>query len=334
MMATSSFQPEALAQDLDDVAQVRRLTTGGNVLREMDFRDCFVELVGYSIDILGRPGLDTDTETYFLVFELGEASLSEILRETREKGESLDVRQLRTLHWSLITICCGLHSVGFVHLDIKPVNIVRFQPTKGPPRWKLIDLDGVMRTGCEVPLSDMITTAIYMPPEVASALMRHQRNPREDRCKVSRLMDVWCLGLCALEAIFLTPVLGPWYDEWEQETGSETKFLKWLADMNTEPIVSGVMTEELSKLDKEMSRMLEGMLTKDPNKRYSIVDCLNSAWMKPMREDIQEKIAQSVALVEEEEDEDEDDDGTKTRNSSDNKAHKVAVAVTRTCAMM
>merc|ERR1719401_956739 len=123
-------------------------------------------------------------------------------------------------------------------MDIKPMNIVRFSPEQGKnnnkPQWKLIDLDGALRTGIEVSVSSVIATPQYMPPELAMACTSHTTGTVLDSSdsrilKLSRLMDVWSVGMCAIEAIFLTPVLDPWYQEWLQETGNDNKFLEWLS---------------------------------------------------------------------------------------------------------
>merc|ERR1712176_1433602 len=92
---------------------------------------------------------------------------------------------------------------------------------KEPEReqWKLIDLDGAVHTSNSVPLNKVTFTPHYMPPELARALLE-----KREELVTSRLMDVWSVGLCAMEAIFLQPVLAPFYEEWKKETGTDSKF--------------------------------------------------------------------------------------------------------------
>lgn len=307
---TPSFKPNLLTKDLEKLTSVSSSQVSvEKVLSHMSFKDCFVELLGWSTDHLGNPGLDINTETYFLIFELGEASLSQVLETCQSKGQTLSVAELRSLHWALVTIVCGLHSEGFVHLDIKPLNIVRFAGVKGvndgKPLWKLIDLDGALKTGLEVQLSDVVYTPIYMPPELALAMTTSRapskpaeadRTPRKSPpLTLSRLMDVWSVGICALEAIFLTPVLEPWYQEWREATGDDGKFLTWLGDASTDPIISGEMHDALAELDPDMCSMLEGMLSKDPHGRMCITECLNSDWLRPIRKEIMDEVDRLVS---------------------------------------
>mmetsp|Transcript_972 Transcript_972/g.1980 ORF Transcript_972/g.1980 Transcript_972/m.1980 type:complete len:477 (+) Transcript_972:39-1469(+) len=292
--STMSFKPSLLSEDITSLGEAFR---GGaqSIIGQMDFTGCFVNILGYSRDHLGAPGLDVDSESLFIVYELGQESLQDRLMRCAMEGRSLRPSELRRLQWDLVTIVCGLHSQGFVHLDIKPPNIVRFKRENGESRWKLIDLDGAMKTGITVPLESLSVTKHYMSPELAIAYLRATQrdqsgfleSPSRARgLQLSRLMDVWSVGMCALEAIFLTPVLGPWYAEWKQQTGSDVKFMTWLADLSAEPIVSGDMQEALADIDPDMCDMLRGMLAKDVLGRYSITECLTHQWFEPIRKEI------------------------------------------------
>merc|ERR1712203_912146 len=95
--------------------------------------------------------------------------------------------------------------------------------------------------------------------------------------------DVWSVGMVSLEAIFLQPVLRPWFDQWSEETGNDDKFYDWLGDYDTEPILSGEMRELIEGIDSDMCDMLEGMLMKDPEKRTDIAQALMHKWFEPVR---------------------------------------------------
>eukprot|EP00434_Breviolum_minutum_P014116 symbB.v1.2.012447.t1/scaffold860.1/size157271/16 len=112
------------------------------------------------------------------------------------------------------------------------------------------------------------------------------------------------------EAIFGIPILKPWYDEWLEETGSEDKFLKWLANTK-EVIVTGDIRDALREIDKDMCSLLEGMLEKDPDKRFSIIECVNHMFFQKIRnthlEDLAGVLEQSdFGNIDEEDDEDDD----------------------------
>jgi len=192
-----------------------------------------------------------------------------------ETGEPLPVEEIRNIHWSLVSIVCGLHAAGFVHMDIKPSNIVRFEHT-----WKLIDFDGAVRSGTIVTRERVTGTPCYMAPELAKLLAENR-----DEILVSRLMDVWSVGLCAMEAIFFQPILKPWFEEWEQETGNGMKFLRWLGDYKAKPaIMDADMCKAMKDIDPDMCELLKRMLIKDPAERGDIAECLTHPWFEPMRE--------------------------------------------------
>merc|ERR1712176_46320 len=138
----------------------------------------------------------------YIVFELGTETLGNCLQHHADHGTSLSVEELRSVHWCLVTIVCGLHASGYVHFDIRPAHIIRFGDI-----WKLTDFDGAVKSQTSLPLSRWATTPLYMPPELAYAFNHEQ----VEFLQASRIMDVWSVGLCALEAVFLMPVLKPWY---------------------------------------------------------------------------------------------------------------------------
>jgi len=130
----------------------------------------------------------------------------------------------------------------------------------------------------------MITSPWYMAPEIAAALSpaREASSEARDEVLVSRLMDVWSAGMCALEAVFLQPVLRPWYVEWMTSTGNEGKFLQWLGDY-TQPVMDDSMCKATGSISSEMSMLLQRMLAKDPSDRACIAECLVHSWFKPIR---------------------------------------------------
>lgn len=250
-----------------------------NVVQRMDLTKCFVSLLGYSKDSNGEPGMDIDSEKVFVVTEVGEESLQEFLDKTAESGKTLSLETLRCVHWSLVSIACALHAADFVHLDIKPLNVMRFGEV-----WKLIDFDGAIRTRSWVPVTEMWCSEWYMPPELAGAFLSRQRfgKNKPEKVEVSRLMDVWSVGLSALEAVFLQPVLKPFYTEWFESTGSNVKFLSWLSDYS-ETLLDGDMREFMNSMDQDMSDFLQGVLRKDPGERCCIAESLVHPWFEPIR---------------------------------------------------
>lgn len=253
-----------------------------DVMSHMDLRKCFVQILGHSTDSKGNPGIDTDTEKLFIITEYGEESMDHFLERRRDEGTPLNTDELRLVHWSLVTIVCGLHFVGYVHLDLKPMNIMRVKDT-----WRLIDFDGAVKT--RMPLGDSFAfTPVYMAPEVAEMILGSSANIRSQNGKLvtSRLMDVWSLGMCAIEAVFLQPILEPWRLEWLQDSGSDVKFFEFLCEYEAEPIVSGDFREALEDISPDMADLMMKMLQRDPAKRSCIADCLMHPWFSLIRDAI------------------------------------------------
>merc|ERR1712129_144513 len=167
-------------------------------------------------------------------------------------------------------------TAGYVHLDIKPENIVAFRDTlhQDQVKWKLIDLDGAVQTGENLAPGAGTFSPMYISPEYASSVKEHQH------ITASRLMDVWS---GAMDAIFLQPLLEPWYECWNQETGSDLKFFRWLSDTSNEPIVSGDMREKITGMDDELCALLEGMLVRNPQKRLCMAKCLSHPYFSQFR---------------------------------------------------
>merc|ERR1712228_267919 len=86
-----------------------------------------------------------------------------------------------------------------------------------------------------------------------------------------------------------------------EDTGGDKKFLAWLADIATEPIVSGEMHSALSRIHAEMADLLEGMLQKDSSRRLCITSCLMHKWFDPIREKLLFDIRCSMERVEDDE---------------------------------
>jgi len=288
-----SFNEESMEECLRQLAA----SAGNNWAEAVDLRRCFAELISHSVDKDGKPGPDAITGSLFIVTDIGEENLADRLAERADDDRSFEMEELRELHWSLVTIVCGLHAAGFVHLDIKPLNIMRFGPQGSPFPWRLIDFDGCVRTQTVVPSEKVLVTPWYMAPEIAEMQVRRYKqrddNPKEDpQITVSRLMDVWSVGMCALEAVFLQPVLKPFFDEWNDTKRASSdlngcsKFFDWLQDCQ-KPVMDADMCEAIGSMDKDLAMMLQGMLSKDPSKRNSISECLLAKWFEPVRHRLQ-----------------------------------------------
>jgi len=283
--SNGSFEIEALREELEALSPGRAAALDP-VIEHTNLKMCIVQMLDYSRGSDGKPGKDEHGVLY-LVMELGRETLNDWFGQLSKEGKTLSADQLRELQWTLVSIVAGLHTKGFVHLDIKPINIVRFG-LGARPQWKLIDFDGAARSGERIDLDNVTLTPKYMPPEIASTF---GDDHKERDLRLSRRMDVWSVGMCAVEAVFLQPILGPWFEEWRQETGSDDKFYLWLADFDTDPVLSGDIAAHLSEIDPDMCDLLQGMLTKDPEKRLCIASCWRHRWFRPIRDAVLGRLA-------------------------------------------
>lgn len=276
------------SKDTADSAGILRYKTE-NFLPLVDVRDCFVRLLDYSKNDKGDAGRDTESQSHYLIFELGEETLSQMFQRFNDDARTLSPDELQDLIWTLICMVWGLHAAGYVHMDIKPRNIMQFD-VDGRKRWKLIDLDGAVKSKSKQSLRSLTFTPEYMPPELAQALLASPPSPgggrsfQLEKIVVSRVMDVWSVGMCAMEAVFLQPILLPFYTEWFAETGNNVKFFEWLSDFENDPIIAEDMKEHIQEIDPDLCNLLEGMLTKNPHNRFSIGQAMAHPWFEPIRD--------------------------------------------------
>eukprot|EP01042_Synura_sphagnicola_P000015 gene15-14_t len=92
-----------------------------------------------------------------IVMVAAERNLAAVLTHEHLAGRDWD--KLRMIAREIVGAVGHMHSKGLVHGDLKPLNIMR---TQG--RFRLIDLDGSVRTGTASRLGYKLSTA-YCPPE-------------------------------------------------------------------------------------------------------------------------------------------------------------------------
>ncbi|CAI5689408.1 unnamed protein product [Oreochromis niloticus] len=159
-------------------------------LRRLDPDRCnIVEWNGYFLD----------GERICLNFELLDQSLSDYIGDRNNQG--LPIRELRPILHQLANALFHLGSVGIVHADLKPGNIMVVNRHESPIKVKLIDFGLACPASALIP-GDRVGTVGYIAPEVMLGLPYNEA------------IDMWSLGLVAVELATGVP-LYPGEDDYD-----------------------------------------------------------------------------------------------------------------------
>merc|ERR1712110_357479 len=125
----------------------------------------------------------------------------------------------------------GLHAKGFVHLDIKPENLMIFGG-----QLKLIDVDGCVRIGTHISLDDssICFSPCYCAPEWAKAV----RTQEEDDIIACPGLDAWSVGCTICELVTLEAILRPKFQQFykRDQLRGKKQFMDWLASLQKAPV--------------------------------------------------------------------------------------------------
>uniref|UniRef100_A0A668VTI5 Protein kinase domain-containing protein n=1 Tax=Oreochromis aureus TaxID=47969 RepID=A0A668VTI5_OREAU len=129
-------------------------------------------------------GFFQDGERVCLKFELLDQCLWDYIRDRNKQG--LPISEFRPILGQLTSALSHLGSVGIVHADLKPGNIMVVNRHESPVKVKLIDF-GLACPSSAVNPSDCVGTVGYSAPEVVLGLPYNEAS------------DMWSLGLVAVD---------------------------------------------------------------------------------------------------------------------------------------
>ncbi|KAM7418322.1 hypothetical protein PAMA_015779 [Pampus argenteus] len=162
-------------------------------------------------NIIRWNGFFFSQENICLEFELLDQSLTHYMWE--RKNKPLPLEEIRPVLHQVTTALSHLHSIGIVHADLKPDNIMVADRRQRPLKVKLIDF-GLAEFVSEVEAGVRTQTRWYRAPEV---ILRSHYN---------EAIDMWSLGLTAAELALGFPL-------YAAET--EYEVLRYIMDTQGQP---------------------------------------------------------------------------------------------------
>uniref|UniRef100_A0AAR2JFY7 non-specific serine/threonine protein kinase n=1 Tax=Pygocentrus nattereri TaxID=42514 RepID=A0AAR2JFY7_PYGNA len=135
-----------------------------------------------------------------LVFEMLEQNLYDFLKQN--KFSPLPLKIIRPVLQQVATALKKLKSLGLIHADLKPENIMLVDPVRQPYRVKVIDFGSASHVSKAV-CSTYLQSRYYRAPEIILGL------------PFCEAIDMWSLG-CVIAELFLGWPLYPGAQEYDQ----------------------------------------------------------------------------------------------------------------------
>uniref|UniRef100_A0A3P9DKJ5 Protein kinase domain-containing protein n=1 Tax=Maylandia zebra TaxID=106582 RepID=A0A3P9DKJ5_9CICH len=194
-----------------------------------------------------------DGDRICLNFELLDESLWQYMRYRRNRV--LPVTEIRPVLFQLANALSHLGSLGIVHADLKPGNIMVVDRYECPIKVKLIDFGLACPASTVIP-GDCVGTVGYKAPEVMIGTI-----------------DMWSLGLVAVE---LTEK--QFQDETDYQSNDTRSIkLKCLDDLGL--LLSIMWGRE--KIQNVFVSLIKEMLALDPNQRITPSEVLHHPFFNP-----------------------------------------------------
>ncbi len=221
----------------------------------------------------------------YLVMEKMDSDLQKIIASKQELSDE----HYQFILYQMLRALYFLHSANIIHRDFKPSNVLINEDCT----VKLCDF-GMSRGIKEenVLLTEYVVTRYYRAPEVM--LSSHH---------YSKKIDVWSVG-CAFAELLSKKYLFPGENYISQiklileALGTqELNDLSFITNVSAKNFVmqfQNIPKKDFKKLlnckDSVAVDLIEKMLVFNPDKRYSIEQCLNHPYLKNMREGIEDPV--------------------------------------------
>jgi len=229
----------------------------------------FMVLIDSSTDAAGKPGADPADNQMYVITELAQYSLKDFLSSKARSKSSLSKETVRDMTKAVVYVMAGLHAKGFVHLDLKPENLMVFDGA-----LKLIDVDGCVKVGMNIEITNpsISFSPCYCSPEWADFLLSES----DGGITAAPALDVWSLGATVCEFVTLSAILKPQYANFLRHSHSHREagflFMEWLSAIKKPPT-----PKSIDAFDHELADLVTNwMMVTDKNKRKTCAECLAS----------------------------------------------------------
>eukprot|EP00419_Tripos_fusus_P050028 CAMPEP_0172832758 /NCGR_PEP_ID=MMETSP1075-20121228/23886_1 /TAXON_ID=2916 /ORGANISM="Ceratium fusus, Strain PA161109" /LENGTH=339 /DNA_ID=CAMNT_0013675411 /DNA_START=47 /DNA_END=1066 /DNA_ORIENTATION=- len=231
--------------------------------------DLFMRLLDYSKDENGEAGCHPTSEDkqLYIVTEMAQYSLQDLLLAHRSIQCPLSKDIVMSIVKAIVVAVAGLHAKGFVHLDLKPSNLMVFGG-----HLKLIDVDGCFKVGTALQPADpsISFSPYYCAPEWAQFMIQRS----DEALNVTPSLDVWSAGMTICEVVSLEQVLKPQWTDVAQMANSPDEasyqFMVWLAH-----ITSLALPACIQNFDRQLSDLLSSwLLVCKGSRRRTLAQCL------------------------------------------------------------
>jgi serine/threonine protein kinase len=232
----------------------------------------FMQLLDYSKSSKG-PGPDASDGVLYVVTELARYSLKDFLAQRREQAKPLSKEEINNMAKAILIAMAGLHAKGFVHIDMKPENMMDFDG-----KLKVIDVDGCVRAGTKVSIQDssISFSPCYCAPEWARFLIKDN----QPNIQANPALDVWSVGMTLCELVSLDAILKPQYANFLRNASSHREagflFMEWLSSIRKAPLPKSVANADSGLVDLLVSHLL----VCNQQSRKTCAQCLSHAYVK------------------------------------------------------
>ena len=209
-----------------------------------------------------------DSGVLFLIMECGDHDLSQILSQRSDMPLDMDFVRY---HAREVVRCIKIvHDAGIVHSDLKPANFVF---VKGI--LKIIDFgiaNAIPDHTVNIYRENQIGTPNYMAPEALVAMNYTNENDGGNKWKVGKPSDIWSCGCIIYQMIYGRPP----YAGFQGQN-------RLLAIMNPDvKVIFSEKTANNESIPRSLIDLMKGCLTRDPEKRWSVDQVLESPFFNPI----------------------------------------------------